>query len=595
MERLAKEVSNLGGEASVLAEFVPSRWRELMGSGRSGRLRARLRSFLTYPPKAIWDASFGEAEVSIPTTNPFTLPAIMVMMRAAHGRMVVPLIYDLYPDAMEVAGVAKSRGPAARIAAALNRMMVKNADGVVFIGRRMAERVIRQYGQPKRYTVIETGADTQEFSAENLGDESPQSELEAFAESHLTLSYVGAMGAMHDWVTLAQALPRLLDLDPKIGVVIAATGPGVTSLKEELKDLDPERCRFVPPLADQAWARLLVRSDVSLVSLRDQARHTSCPSKTYSAMAAGSAVLAIAPSDSDLGDVIVQSQGGALIKNGDSDGVVSQVSAWLQDPETLKITRERARMAASTRWEMRVLAKRWETFLKETRAARSASRRPPISKRAMDIALGGAGLLALSPLLGGLALAVGATMGRPVFFRQERPGLGAKTFELMKFRTMKDPKPGEEDPEFDGARITRLGRFMRSTSLDELPTLLNVIKGDMSLVGPRPLLVRYLDRYSDEQGRRHDVLPGLTGWAQINGRNATTWDERFRHDLWYVDNRTFLRDVGIVLRTVKKVFVREGISQEGHATMPEFMGLADGGGGSEDGVVIPIKGATGGG
>ena len=154
---------------------------------------------------------------------------------------------------------------------------------------------------------------------------------------------------------------------------------------------------------------------------------------------------------------------------------------------------------------------------------------------------------------------------------------------------MRDPKPGEEGPEFDEQRITRLGQFMRSTSLDELPTLLNVLKGDMSLVGPRPLLVRYLERYSPEQLRRHDVLPGLTGWAQINGRNATTWEERFHHDLAYVDNRTFLRDIGTLFRTVKKVLVREGISQEGHATMPEFMGSEKSEPEQAEAVILPIE------
>ena len=282
-----------------------------------------------------------------------------------------------------------------------------------------------------------------------------------------------------------------------------------------------------------------------------------------------------------------------MVGNGCVDEAVSVISEWMNSPEDHQLVREKARMAALTRWDMRVLATRWDEFLEQTRRARSASRQPPVSKRVLDMALSGAGLVVLFPVLGGLWFSVRTTMGSPALFRQKRPGLHGEVFELMKFRTMRDPKPGEEGPEFDAQRMTRLGQFMRSTSLDELPTLLNVFKGDMSLVGPRPLLVRYLERYSDEQKRRHEVLPGLTGWAQINGRNSTTWDDRFEHDISYVDNRTLLRDVATLFRTVKKVLIREGISQEGHATMPEFMGSQEANNASShahgDAQVIPIK------
>ncbi len=572
MERLVRELRGLGQEASVLDEFAPSRWRELMNRGRSGRTWARLKSLAAFPLKSLADATFGDTETVIPTTNPFTLPPWMVMTRAIHGRMVVPLVYDLYPDAMEVAGVASSQGAVAQAARFLNRIMVQEADGVVFIGRRMADHVIANYGEPKRYTIIETGADASEFDPSSLGPAESQTELEAFCDDHFVISYVGAMGAMHDWQTLAELIPNVLERHEKAAFVIAATGPGVASLKDALQTLDSPRLRFIEPLSDNAWARLLVRSHVSLVSLREEARHTSCPSKTFSALAASSAVLAIGPVDSDLGDVLVQSQGGRMVGNGRVDEAVSILSEWMNNPEAHHVVREKARMAARTRWDMRVLAKRWDDFLQTTRRARSGSRQPPLSKRAMDMTFSGAGIAILWPVLGGLWVAVRTTMGSPAFFRQKRPGLHGEVFELMKFRTMRDPKPGEEGPEFDAQRITRLGQFMRSTSLDELPTLLNVFKGDMSLVGPRPLLVRYLERYSTEQQRRHDVLPGLTGWAQINGRNSTTWEERFEHDIAYVDNRTLLRDVGTLFRTVKKVLIREGISQEGHATMPEFMG-----------------------
>ncbi len=196
------------------------------------------------------------------------------------------------------------------------------------------------------------------------------------------------------------------------------------------------------------------------------------------------------------------------------------------------------------------------------------------AKRIFDVAASGLGLLLLSPLLGAVALLVRLRLGRPVLFRQRRPGLHGKPFMMYKFRTMTDDRDAEGGLLPDGERLTPFGRFLRSTSLDELPELFNVLKGEMSLVGPRPLLMAYLDRYTPHQARRHEVRPGITGWAQINGRNALSWEEKFDLDVWYVDNGTFLLDLRILVRTVAKVLRREGISGEGQATMSEFPGTA---------------------
>ncbi len=192
------------------------------------------------------------------------------------------------------------------------------------------------------------------------------------------------------------------------------------------------------------------------------------------------------------------------------------------------------------------------------------------SKRLLDVTLSGAALLALSPILGVSAVAIRLFMGKPVLFQQDRPGKDGKIFRLHKFRTMLLSSTEDTSFQAENARLTKLGRLLRSTSLDELPTLVNVLKGEMSLVGPRPLLVRYLGRYSPEQARRHEVMPGITGWAQINGRNALSWEEKFDHDVWYVDNRSFFLDMRILAVTVLKVFKRDGISHSGFSTMPEF-------------------------
>lgn len=196
-------------------------------------------------------------------------------------------------------------------------------------------------------------------------------------------------------------------------------------------------------------------------------------------------------------------------------------------------------------------------------------------KRLLDVTVAGIALLCLLPLLLLLALAVRLALGKPVLFRQRRPGLGGRPFLLIKFRTMRDAVDGDGRSLRDEERLTAFGRFLRSTSLDELPELWNVLRGDMSLVGPRPLLMHYLERYTPEQARRHEVRPGLTGWAQINGRNALGWEEKFRLDVWYVDNRSLWLDIRIIVRTIGKILGRHGISAEGAATMPEFMGAQD--------------------
>lgn len=176
------------------------------------------------------------------------------------------------------------------------------------------------------------------------------------------------------------------------------------------------------------------------------------------------------------------------------------------------------------------------------------------------------------PLLAGVALLVWWKLGSPVLFRQRRPGLGGRPFELRKFRSMTDARDAQGRLRPDAERLTPWGRWLRASSLDELPELLNVLRGEMSLVGPRPLLLQYLERYSPRQARRHEVRPGLTGWAQINGRNALSWEEKFELDVWYVEHQSLWLDLRILLRTVGKVLRREGITREGEATTCEFMG-----------------------
>ena len=193
-------------------------------------------------------------------------------------------------------------------------------------------------------------------------------------------------------------------------------------------------------------------------------------------------------------------------------------------------------------------------------------------KRLFDIIASASGLIILSPVFLILAYLIRKNLGAPVFFTQERPGKDGKPFKMIKFRSMRDAVDKDGNPLPDSERLTPFGKKLRATSLDELPELWNVLKGDMSLVGPRPLLMNYLPLYNDFQFRRHEMRPGVTGWAQVNGRNAISWDEKFAYDIWYIDHFSLWFDMKILFLTIKKVFIKEGISAEGEATMPYFTG-----------------------
>jgi len=207
--------------------------------------------------------------------------------------------------------------------------------------------------------------------------------------------------------------------------------------------------------------------------------------------------------------------------------------------------------------------------------SRPVVRREYRFKRLVDVVLAACGLLVLAPVLAVISAAIYLTMGRPIFFTHVRAGAAGKSFKLLKFRSMTDARDADGNLLPDAARITRLGSFLRRSSLDELPELVNVLRGDMSLVGPRPLLLQYLPLYTPEQMRRHTVRPGITGWAQINGRNAISWEKKFEHDVWYVDHQSFWLDLKILFLTVWQVLRRDGISQPGHATADFFRGNSE--------------------
>jgi lipopolysaccharide/colanic/teichoic acid biosynthesis glycosyltransferase len=279
-------------------------------------------------------------------------------------------------------------------------------------------------------------------------------------------------------------------------------------------------------------------------------------------------------------DSIIDGVTGILVPVGDTNALTAAVGKLLADPEL------RSRMGRAGRERMErdfrpeviwdALIHLYRELIEEKlgHPQMTFKNRIPWAKRIFDIVVATSALLLLSPLLAAVALLIRLRLGSPVLFRQERAGSFGSRFECLKFRTMTDARDANGELLPDADRLTRLGRFLRSASLDELPELINVIRGEMSLVGPRPLLAKYLERYSPEQMRRHNARPGITGWAQINGRNALKWDQRFEFDLWYIDHWSFGLDLSILTKTVWQVIRREGVARPGHATMPEFPGMA---------------------
>jgi sugar transferase EpsL len=260
---------------------------------------------------------------------------------------------------------------------------------------------------------------------------------------------------------------------------------------------------------------------------------------------------------------------GTLVPPKDAVPLAEAVQAYIDHPSLRSKHGAAARLRAQQSFQPQAIWAQTMAAYADVLAARNRGLYERLFKRVLDIIVSATALIALSPVFAITAAGVAIMMGTPVLFRQSRPGLGGRLFTLVKFRSM---RVSAGDTDSDADRLTAFGRFLRASSLDELPEFWNVLKGEMSLVGPRPLLIEYLDRYTAEQARRHDVRPGITGLAQVNGRNALSWDSKFELDVWYVDHCSFLLDLKILGLTVWQVIARRGISQVGHATAAEFMG-----------------------
>ncbi len=528
----------------------------------------RALSYMCFMVTCIWESlRVGPVDVVLGTSPPiFQLPSAWLVAVIRRCPFVLE-IRDLWPDFAIEMGVLRNR-LLIYVARTVERYFYRSATWVVANSPGFRSHLVSNGVPTNRLTVIPNGVETSMFDPERRGSSFRQ---QWGLQDRFVVTYAGALGRANDLDTVLDAA-ECLKAEPQVRFLLVGGGKELTRLQEEVKSRHLTNIVFGGHVPKDRMAEVLAASDVCLAILQDLAMfRTTFPNKVFDYMAAGRpSIVAI---DGVIREVIESADGGQFVKPGEAQALADTVLQYARDPQLCARQGQSARRYVQQHFERSNQATILESVLKrvtEPSPNRSLYRR--YVKRAIDLVLATVALLVLSPVLFIVALLVRCQLGAPVIFRQERAGLHGRVFTLYKFRTMLDAVDASGQPLPDEVRLTEFGRRLRSLSLDELPQLFNIIRGDMSLIGPRPLLTRYLPRYSPEQARRHEVRPGVTGLAQVSGRNAIGWDERFRLDVRYVDRCSWWLDIRILLRTFACVLQRRGVSSSEHATMPEFMG-----------------------
>lgn len=478
-------------------------------------------------------------------------------------------IQDLWPDTVAASGMLSSSS-ALRMLDNLCKFVYRRARHISVLSPGFKQTLIDRGVPPEKIDVIYNWCDEKAVSRKDC----PVTRLGR--PSRFSVLFAGTMGFAQDIDSVLQAAQICHTTTPEAEFLFMGGGVDRPRLERLAEEMLLDNVRFLPPRPMREMGDVFTGVDALLVHLKDDPLfRITIPSKTQAYLAAGKPILMGVRGDA--ADLVERSQSGVLCEPGNPQSIAEAVGELASaGPERLAVMGQRGR----TFYERELsIARGVENFARVFEAARD--RTPSLQHRQKGwrlwiktlfdrgVALGG--LIVLSPLLIGVSIVVALSMGRPVLFRQQRPGRFGKPFELFKFRSMSEHRDTNGKLMPDEFRLTRVGRFLRATSLDELAQLWNVLRGDLSLVGPRPLLMEYLTRYSAEQARRHDVLPGITGWAQVHGRNSLSWEEKFSLDLWYVENWTLRLDLSILAITLWRVIRREGISSQGHATMPTFL------------------------
>lgn len=535
---------------------------DLAYSNADGFIKRALLFFL-FALRSIGVAMSQKYDVLFATTTPLTAGIPGVFARWLRGKPFVFEVRDLWPELPREMGVIKN--PLVLWAmGVLEWVSYRSAHRVIGLSPGIVQGVLRRGVSENRVEMVPNGCDFSIF--ENAEGAWRPSGVEA---RDLLAVFTGTHGMANGLDAVLDAALELHNRGRKdIKIALVGDGKLKLQLQERAKYEGIDNVIFHDPINKTKLAALMASADIGLQTLSNVPAfyYGTSPNKFFDYISAGLPVLNNYPGW--LAEMIKESGCGYAVPPDSPAAFADALIHAADNRNALMLMGEAARELAHQSFDRNVLAFKFVKCLSKTASAPRFS----ITKRAFDVFVAGVSLLLLAPILAMLFFIVRAKLGGPVIFKQARPGLSGRPFLMIKFRTMTSECDAKGDLLPDEQRLTSLGRFLRSTSLDELPSLWGVLKGDMSIVGPRPLLVEYLPLYSDEQARRHDVRPGITGWAQVNGRNALSWDEKFRLDVWYVDNQTFWLDIKILFMTIKKVLVRDGISADGEVTMHKFTG-----------------------
>lgn len=535
-----------------------------------GNTLARFKNMLSFAVRVLYDRYFKHIEPPdiVIGSSPHPFAAWAAQKMAARWR--VPFVFevrDLWPQSLIELGRISPQHPAVLLLARLERYLYNRAAKIVVL-LPGAHQYIKSVGIDANKVVwIPNGVD---FS---LYDHV----LQSAGNNKFTVMYAGAHGLANGLESVIKCA-EILDADYRDKIVfrLVGDGPDKDILRKSALEKHLINVQFDEPIPKWEIPRILMQADAFVVIVKDLPlyKYGISLNKIYDYLASARPVVIGANA---FNNPVEEAGAGFTAPPGDPEKLAMAV---LRLYHMTNIEREQmgrnGRKYVQENHDLKSLALKLEEVLLETALNDGSLRKKnsiyPFIKRCIDIMGSGLGLLLMAPVLVVLAVLIRTQMGRPVFFKQVRPGLEGQPFTMYKFRTMTDQRDDEGALLADDLRLTRLGKLLRSASLDEFPELFNVFKGEMSLVGPRPLLLQYLDRYTPEQARRHHVKPGITGWAQVHGRNALKWEEKFMLDIWYVEHCSLWLDIKILVMTLSKVFKREGINAEGRATMPEFIG-----------------------
>lgn len=528
----------------------------------------RVLSYLCFMITSVWESlCAGKLDVVMGTSPPiFQLPSAW-LVALLRRRPFVLEVRDLWPAFAIETGVVKNRY-VIWLAERIEKFFYRRASWVIANSPGFREHLLNRGVATNRLTIIPNGVETAMFDP-NLDGSSIRDQLGLAHD--FVVTYAGALGRSNDLETIVKSAERLKD-QADIKFLLVGGGKELPQLRQQLEQMNLENVVLGGYFPKEQMPEVLAASNVCLATLMNlEMFRTTYPNKVFDYMAAGRpTVLAI---DGVIREVIESAEGGTYVEPGDDEGVAAAIVNYRDNPELVSRHGQNARLYAEQHFERSEQADLLQSVME--RVSDQPSRATfycRYLKRPFDLVASLMLLLLFCPVIIVTALLIRWRLGTPVVFSQVRAGRHGEPFTIFKFRTMLDAEDAQGNKLPDDERLTTFGRVLRACSIDELPQLFNIVRGDMSLIGPRPLLTHYLPRYTAEQARRHEVRPGITGWAQVNGRNAIRWEEKFHLDVWYVDHCSLFLDLYILAKTVVCVLLRQGISSTGHATMPEFMG-----------------------